>query len=111
ELLEVCEFTDELVVEPPDVVCSQGDRSRDFYVIVAGRAEVVIEQKGTERALATLMPGQHFGELAALDGSPRSATVRPVGSEPLRLVAIDGNVFRARLITRPDVALRLMQTV
>ena len=46
-----------------------------LYLIVEGRVRVVRERDGSEEELAQLGPGEFFGEMALLDGKPRSATV------------------------------------
>jgi CRP/FNR family transcriptional regulator, cyclic AMP receptor protein len=48
------------------------DASDRFYVITEGRAKVLVKGK----SVRTIGPGGYFGEMALLDGSPRSATVR-----------------------------------
>src|SRR5690349_20693638 len=53
------------------VLVEEGDFGRHLYVILGGEALVT---RG-DRRLARLGPGDWFGELAFLDGSPRSATV------------------------------------
>jgi CRP-like cAMP-binding protein len=56
------------------VVVSKGDEAADFFVIVNGLAWVAVD----DRELSVLGPGDIFGELALLDGLPRSATVQAV---------------------------------
>jgi len=55
-----------------EVIFSEGDRGDAMYVVRSG--EVVIERGG--RPMETLGGGGIFGEMALIDGSPRSATVR-----------------------------------
>src|SRR5262249_60343749 len=55
---------------PRETVIFNGDDSNALYVILGGEAEVV-----TKRAARTLRTGDYFGELAMIDGRPRSATV------------------------------------
>ena len=60
-----------------EAIVRQGDAPDAFYVIRRGRC-VVVESTtdGGESVIASLEPGSTFGELALLEGTPRSATVR-----------------------------------
>ncbi|MGI8889421.1 MAG: peptidase domain-containing ABC transporter [Chthoniobacterales bacterium] len=60
-----------------DLLVRQSDSADSFYVLVSGRARVVkADQKGNEIVLATLKPGDSFGESALTEGGTRTATVR-----------------------------------
>jgi putative peptide zinc metalloprotease protein len=61
---------------PGDTIVRQGERGDRFYILVDGHVDVSREDAGGSRHLATLGPGQVFGEMALLDQTPRSATVR-----------------------------------
>jgi CRP-like cAMP-binding protein len=63
-----------------------------------------------EKEVALLGPGDVVGELAAIDESPRSASVRPKDG-PVRLLEIRGEDFRRRVVQRKDVAPKLMATL
>ena len=54
-----------------ETVIMEGTGGAAFFLIASG--EVVVSRKG--KHLATLGPGEHFGEIAMIDGGPRSATV------------------------------------
>jgi predicted MFS family arabinose efflux permease len=69
------------------VAIEQGAAGDRYYVIVAGRAD--IERDG--RTVATLGPGQGFGEIALLRDVPRTATVRAV--DDLELLALEREPF------------------
>ena len=58
------------------VICRQGDPGGSLFVVGSGQVEIVLEEEGDETRLATLSPGEFFGELALLDGEPRSATAK-----------------------------------
>jgi len=65
-------------------VFHEGDAGDSWYVIYEGQVEVTTaSSSGDERPLSVLDTGSGFGEMAMLDGSPRSATVRATG--PLTL--------------------------
>jgi NADH dehydrogenase len=57
-------------------IIRQGEPGSRFYMISSGRVEVVRRQGGDEEVLATLGPGQYFGEVALLHATGRTATVR-----------------------------------
>ena len=60
-----------------DVIVRQGDSAEAFYVLISGRARAIKTQpNGEEIALATLRPGDSFGEAALGEEGTRSATVR-----------------------------------
>ena len=61
-----------------DLIFDRTDSSNDVYFIAKGRVRVVGRAKsGQEVAFVDLGEGQHFGELSAVDNSPRSATLYP----------------------------------
>ena len=84
-------------------VAEEGKRGDDFYVIVAGEAKVV--RRG--RTVASLIPGDFFGEIALLDGGPRTASV--IAKTPLQVMAVNRKPFQAMLERDPDVVLRMLE--
>jgi NADH dehydrogenase len=63
-----------------DVIFRQGDVGDRVYSLVNGKVEVVKEVDGTEKVLASLGPGEFFGEMALINDEPRVAGVRAVTS-------------------------------
>jgi Cyclic nucleotide-binding domain len=80
-------------IGPGDVVVRQGAPADKFFIIVEGEVEVVREDDGESRRLATLGKGQFFGEIAILRDTPRMATVRAI--TPTTLFAMERDVFRS----------------
>jgi CRP-like cAMP-binding protein len=90
-------------------VTRRWDADRFFYLILAGRFDVMIGS----RLVRTLGPGDHFGELAARDwgggyGYARLATVRC--TDPGRLVRLTSEDLRWLTDTEPAVKARLAAT-
>jgi CRP/FNR family transcriptional regulator, cyclic AMP receptor protein len=89
ELSQIAAMTTEMDVAPAEVIVSEGDQTREFYIIVSGTADV--SRQGT--LLRSLQPGDSFGELAILLDAPRSATVSATSSTHL-LVIDEPNFFK-----------------
>jgi len=62
--------------EPGDWMFREGEAGDAWYVLYDGEVEVVKEYQGSERLIAILGRRACFGEMAILDGSPRSAAGR-----------------------------------
>ena len=71
ELDAVAKVIEVVDVPAGDVLVTQGERGHEFYVISDGEADVIIDGS----TVASLKPGDFFGELAVLDPQPRQATV------------------------------------
>jgi uncharacterized protein YhbP (UPF0306 family) len=73
-------------------IVKQGNPADKFFIVIDGEAEVVREEQGAERQLATLTPGALYGEVAIMRDQPRSATVR--ARTNTRLLALERDAFR-----------------
>ena len=76
-----------------EVIFREGNRPRNFYTILSGQVEVVRDEDGQETPLATLGPGEYFGEMSLLRGVRHSATVRTL--TPVDLLVMNGGDFKA----------------
>ena len=92
------------------VLFHEGDPSDFVLLITAGWVKVTCASDGGQEVLlAILGPGAVVGELSALDGGPRSATVSAM--EPVEALLLSAREFRAFLLANPQVMLALLQTV
>lgn len=90
------------------VIIEKGDESSTLYVLEQGRAKVyVADDAGREIVLRELKPGDHFGELALLGDSPRTASVETLTDCEVRLLT--GPIFKDFLSKQPEVALGLIR--
>ncbi|MEX2405807.1 MAG: cyclic nucleotide-binding domain-containing protein [Actinomycetota bacterium] len=87
------------------VIAREGERGVGLFLILEGQCKVSIGGK----TKAKLGPGDFFGEVALLDGGPRTATVTAL--TPVRLVGITGWVFRGLLMEHPTIALKTLEAV
>ena len=85
---------------------SHGTTSTSVYVVLKGRLQVMLfSMGGREIILRDLSEGEMFGELAAIDGQPRSASI--VALSDCLLASIDAATFRAAATELPQAALWL----
>ena len=90
-----------------DLIFDRTDTSSDVYLIVKGSVRVVGHAKsGQEVAFIDLSAGQLFGELSAIDGAARSATLYAL--EDTMLAVAPGDQFIQFMRDHHEVAVRLM---
>jgi CRP/FNR family cyclic AMP-dependent transcriptional regulator len=88
-------------------VFHEGDRSDACYIVRSGDLRVTREHSdGRAIALATLGPGDLFGELAMLDGGARSASVETLTDS--ELLALPAGDVRRLLADHPEIAVKLI---
>jgi CRP-like cAMP-binding protein len=105
ELTTVGRASDEVAANPGEVLVNEGSIGHEFFLILDGTATV----RRNGRKIATLGPGQYFGELAVLDRAPRNATV--VADGPMKLLVLGQREFSALLDTVPGVAHKLLRSM
>jgi CRP-like cAMP-binding protein len=86
-----------------EVPVQQGETGDSFYIIKSGRVDVIVEKKPGESALvATLGPGNIFGEMSLLTGAMRNASIHV--KEDAEFIVIDKESFTSTLINNPSIA-------
>jgi CRP/FNR family cyclic AMP-dependent transcriptional regulator len=89
------------------IVHEDDDEGQSFFVLVSGRVHVaVITSEGKSAILATLKPGDFFGEMAMLDGEPRSASV--IASENCSLLILYRKMFLDILQRYPKITIQIL---
>src|SRR5436190_9992 len=79
--------------DPDTVVARQGGPADKFFIVVDGELEVTREEMGSTETVATLGPGDLFGEMAILFDKPRGTSAR--ATKPSKLLVLDGATFRS----------------
>lgn len=95
------------VVDLPDgrTLTTQGRLGWEMFILVEGRAAV--ERDG--QLINEVGPGEVIGEIALLDGGPRTATVTL--AEPSRLLVLARREFQALMDEFPDIRLQVLEAV
>jgi CRP-like cAMP-binding protein len=93
-----------------EIVFHQGDLGETLFVVSEGLIKVfVTSEDGDEVVLATLRPGDTFGELALIDGGPRSASASVI--EEATLVLLTRSAFFAALEHHPEIREALFRSL
>ncbi len=105
ETAEIASIADEIDVPAGKQLLEEGDRGREFFILLDGSAEVTSKgQKVNE-----LGPGDFFGEIALVSRSPRTATVRT--TTDARLLVITAGSFRTLLEHSPRIQIRVLEAL
>lgn len=108
-LRQIAALAEEVRYSPGRMIVRIGTPGVAFYVIVDGQAKVIRGKIASAKGTWTLGPGEFFGEMALLDGGPRTASV--VAETALTTVRIERAPFRKMLKDEPDIALKLLEAV
>jgi len=105
ELQAVSRLVTPINVKAGKVLTKEGEAGREFMIIASGTATV--RRKG--RKIATLGPGDFFGELALLAGVPRTATV--IAETDMIVEALNRAEFATLLDESPSIARKVLSAV
>lgn len=94
---------------PGELLIREGDPGDAMFVVVSGELEVTKRAGATEQPLARVGPGAIQGEIAALQGTERAASVRALTDVEVLRIPREG--LLALLDSGPDAALALVHTV
>jgi CRP/FNR family transcriptional regulator, cyclic AMP receptor protein len=102
---QVARWADEIDVAEGRHLVDEGQFAYEFFVIEEGTADV----RHGEETVASLGPGDFFGEIALLEHVRRTASV--VATSPMRAIVMFARDFRAMEAELPDVAARIRQAI
>jgi CRP/FNR family cyclic AMP-dependent transcriptional regulator len=99
-----------LTYPPRTPIFSKGDEGRGLLAVMSGLVKISAPaEDGREVVLNRIGPGEVFGEVALLDGLPRTADATAL--EPSDLLVLDRRDFVQLLLEEPSIAVRLLETV
>ena len=102
---ELGAIADEIEVRAGTVLTHEGYREGFFFIVMSGT--VRIERGG--RTIATIGPGDFLGEIALLDGGPRTATA--IAETPCRLLSLTYQMFHELLDASPEIRTAILEAV
>lgn len=105
ELAEVASIADEIDLPAGRVLMREGERGREFVVLLKGAADV----RRNGRKVNSLGDGDFFGEIALVSRSVRTATVTTTA--PSRALVIREQAFRALLDHAPQIQIRVLEAL
>jgi CRP-like cAMP-binding protein len=105
ELVRIGRVAEQVKVPAGKVVVQEGSSGHEFFLILEGQATV----RRNGRKVATLGPGQYFGELALLDRAPRNATVE--ADTAMTLIVLGQREFSGLLDEIPGLAHKILRSM
>ena len=105
QLERVAALCTEVRVPAGRTLCTEGEPGVEFFVVEEGEAAVTVG--GSD--VATLKAGDFFGELALLDGGPRTASV--TASTDMQLIVLSASEFGGALHADPMIAVRMLPAI
>ena len=107
ELDAILEFATERRVRRGQVVFQKGDTGSSMMAVLSGRVRIsAVNAEGKEITLNVINPGQVFGEIALLDGQPRSADAGAI--EDTALLVIERRQFMPFLESNQNLTIRML---
>jgi CRP-like cAMP-binding protein len=107
DLVALCQSVEVKTYTDGTVIFAQGDEGDCVYVIQEGAVKILIQGREGEKQISTCFEGEIVGELALLDGQPRSA--KAVASGAVSAIVIRRETFINFLLARPTMMLTLLE--
>lgn len=109
ELEEFLDLADPTIYNPGELIVRQGEEGRSMFYVVEGKLWVVQRKNGDFIELATLGPGEIFGELSLWDHMPRSADVQALSE--CTLLKVSDATLNALAGVFPRAAFKFLQGI
>jgi len=93
--------------ERDEIIFSEHEPGDTFYVIQSGRVKLLKDAGEFERTIDILSPPEMFGEMAILEGSPRSATA--VAMDEVKVLEFNTQNFEILMTGNPQIGLNLLR--
>jgi CRP/FNR family cyclic AMP-dependent transcriptional regulator len=105
DLQRLAKEADELTFDEGERIVEEGNLGEALFVVLAGHGRVLRRGK----KVGEVLPGDFFGELSALDGGPRTATI--TAQTPMRVLRVFRRTLVALIEDDPKLSLRLLDGI
>jgi CRP/FNR family transcriptional regulator, cyclic AMP receptor protein len=95
------------VYRKSEIIVEENSKGEEMYIVSSGGVRLTTTAPGREVLLATLGPGDFFGEMSLVDTAPRTATAT-ASEDNTRLVTLDQQRFLYLVSQQPAFALTIM---
>jgi len=95
------------VFKSDEIIFSEYEPGDTFYVIQSGRVKLLKNEGESERSLDILQPPEMFGEMAILEGSPRSATA--IAVDEVKALEFNAQNFELLMTGNPQIGINLLR--
>ncbi|HSV56698.1 MAG TPA: GGDEF domain-containing protein [Magnetospirillaceae bacterium] len=110
ELTAAADFLKRRRFPKDSVVFQEGERGQELFLVLSGRiGSFVTQSDGTRRRIYEFGPGRFFGEMAIVEGEPRSATCW--AEEDSELMVLEGIDFYRLVFDHPMIGLKLLSSI
>lgn len=90
-----------------DIIFCEYEPGDNFYLIQSGRVEITKIIDNIEKTIDILNPGEIFGEMAILEGAPRSASA--IALDQVKVLEFNRENFEILMMGNPQIALKLLK--
>ncbi|HET6963185.1 MAG TPA: cyclic nucleotide-binding domain-containing protein [Acidimicrobiales bacterium] len=105
ELSRIARTCDEIDIQAGRVLTTEGESGREFFVIRSGQATV----RRNKRKIASIGPGQYFGELSLLSRLPRNSTI--TADTDMSLLVLGQRELSALIEDVPSIAHKMLEAM
>jgi len=95
------------IFQNDEIIFSEYEPGDTFYVIQSGRVKLLKYDGESERSLDILQPSEMFGEMAILEGSPRSATA--IALDEVKALEFNAQNFELLMTGNPQIGINLLK--
>jgi CRP/FNR family transcriptional regulator, cyclic AMP receptor protein len=105
QLADIAMVSDEIDVPPGKVLIREGERGRQFFIVIEGNVSVSMKGRNVPIKGGT----EFFGEIALLSNAPTTATVTT--TSPVHALVVAGHRFKKLIETSPGIQLKILHSL